>query len=80
MAVSEPYGEKAYFDGTLAVLPTRSDARIHVRSSDRYPAFYYESERVDVAKKITITAICERGERINQTLDALKKQFEPKPN
>lgn len=80
MAVSEPDGRKVYFEGNRAILPTRSNAQIYVRSSDRYPAFYYESPRVDAAKKLTITATCDRGERINRTLDALRDQFKTDNN
>lgn len=76
MAASEPDGAKAYFDGGLALLQTRSDAKVYVRSSDKFPAFYYESPRVDAAGKVTIKVVCDGGERIERTLNALKKQFQ----
>lgn len=76
MAASEPDGAKAYFDGGLALLQTRSDAKIYVRSSDKFPAFYYESPRVEAASKVTIKVVCDGGERIERTLNALKKQFQ----
>ena len=77
MAVAEPYGTKSYFTGHIAVLATKSDAKIYVRSSDKYPSFYFESPRVDAAKKVTIKTICDGGQRIERTLDALKEQFKP---
>ncbi len=80
MAMAEPYGSKAYFTGDLAVLSTKSDAKIYVHSSDKYPSFYYESPRVDAAKKVTIQVVCDSGQRIQRTLDALKDQFKPEKN
>jgi hypothetical protein len=76
MAVSEPDGAKVYFDGPTAVLLSRTNSKVYVRNSDKYPSFYFESPRVDPAKKVTITAVCDRGERIERTLDALRKQFQ----
>lgn len=75
MAMAEPYGSKAYFIGDLAVLATKTDAKVYVHSSDKYPSFYYESARVDAAKKVTIQVVCDGGQRIKRTLDALKDQF-----
>jgi hypothetical protein len=75
MAISEPDGAKAYFNGDLALLHTRSNSKVYVRSSDKYPAFYFESPRVDAARKVTIKTECQ-PERIQRTLDALKKQFQ----
>jgi hypothetical protein len=76
MAVSEPDGAKVYFDGPTALLLSRTNSKVYVRSSDKFPSFYFESPRVDPAKKVTITAVCDRGERIERTLNALKKQFQ----
>ncbi len=75
MAISEPDGAKAYFNGDLALLRTRSNSKVYVRSSDKYPAFYFESPRVDAAKKITIKTECQ-PERVQRTLESLKKQFQ----
>ena len=75
MAISEPDGAKAYFSGDLALLRTRSTSKVYVRSSDKYPAFYFESPRVDAAKQVTIKTECQ-PERIQRTLESLKKQFQ----
>ena len=75
MAVSEPDGQKASFDRGRAVLHTYSDAKISVRANDRYPAFRFESPKVQAAPSVTITTRCDDGERIDRTLDAMRGQF-----
>lgn len=75
MAVSEPDGKKADFERGRAVLHTSSDARILVKAHERYPAFRYESAKVQAAPKVTITTRCDDGERIDRTLDAMRGQF-----
>jgi hypothetical protein len=73
MAVSEPDGRRSYFDKGVAILETSSRSRIFVKSSDRYPDFHFESSRFKAESKVVITTQC--GDRIDQTLDAMREQF-----
>lgn len=75
MAVASPSGAKATFDKGLAILRVPPDSKIHVKSNDKYPAFSFETSKYDAEPRMVITANCGMGERIDRTLDALKKQF-----
>jgi hypothetical protein len=75
MAASEPDGAKAHFDAGRATLKTRSDAKIFVKASDKYPAFRFESAKVEAARHVTITAQCAQGEKIDSTLESMRQQF-----
>lgn len=75
MAVASPSGAKATFDKGLAVLHVPPNAKIYVKSNDKYPAFSFETSKYDAEPRMVITANCGMGERIDRTLDALKKQF-----
>ncbi len=75
MAVSEPDGARAHFSGDLALLDTRSNSRIYVRSSDNYPAWSYESPPAKAAEEVTIKTVCQTN-HFHGSLDSLKKRFE----
>ena len=75
MAVASPSGAKATFDKGLAVLRVPPRSKIYVKSNDKYPAFSFETSKYDAEPRMVITANCGMGERIDRTLDALKKQF-----
>lgn len=75
MVVTEPYGTKADFERGKAVLTTYSDAKVFLKSHDRYPSFHFESPKVQAAPRLTLTARCDEGERIDRTLDAMRGQF-----
>ena len=75
MAVASPSGAKATFDKGLAVMRVPANSKIYVKSNDKYPAFSFETTKYDAAPRMVITANCGMGERIDRTLDALKKQF-----
>ncbi len=78
MAVSEPDGQRAYFANRVAVLQTRSDARISVRASDRFPGVAYEGSPVQAAEHLRFTVNCNVSERVERTLDALRERFRNK--
>ena len=73
MAVSVPDGQRAYFVKGVAILNTRSDARVMVRSSDRFPDFDMETGTVKAAPEVVIVTRC--GDRIDRTMDAMREQF-----
>ncbi len=75
MAVASPSGAKATFDKGLAILRVPPHSKIYVKSHDKYPAFSFETSKYDAEPRMVITANCGMGERIDRTLDALKKQF-----
>lgn len=74
IAMAEPDGARANFDKGLAVLNTRSDARIVIRANPAYPSFSYESTKVKASPRVVIPVQCETG-RIDNTLDAMRQQF-----
>jgi hypothetical protein len=73
MAVSVPDGQRAYFLKGEAVLNTRSDARVMVRSSDRFPDFHIETGTFRAAPQVVITVRC--GDRIDTTIESMREQF-----
>ncbi len=78
VAVAEPDGTTAAFDKGVAVLRTRSDAKIMVRASAKYPDFGFESPWVKAAPQVRITTQCKSSGRIDRTLGSMREQFQPK--
>jgi hypothetical protein len=73
MAVSDFDGQRAYFEKGVAVLETNSRSRIFIKSSDRFPDFHFETGKHKAEPKVVITTNC--GDRIDQTMDAMREQF-----
>ncbi len=77
MAVSEPDGRRSHFDKGVAILETTTRSRIFVKSSDRYPAFQFETSRYAAQPRVVITTQC--GDRIDRTMEAMREQFKNRP-
>ncbi len=75
MVVSGPDNQRAFFNNGVAVLQTRSDARIKIRASGQYPGFHFESSEHKVASDLTIVVQCGVGTRTEQTLESMRQQF-----
>lgn len=68
-------GASAEFVNGVAVLQTRSDQRVYLKASSRYPAFGFESPPVRVKERMTLAAQCSSTDR---TIEAMREQFEKK--
>lgn len=73
MAVVEPGGEKAYFRNGVAVLTAPGNARIRVRSSDRFPEFDFQGPAEDAAEQVVLTVRC--GDRVERVIESMREQF-----
>jgi hypothetical protein len=68
-------GATASFQKGVAVLTTRSTAKVWVRNSEQFPKFGFETDKVKAEPVVNITAKCAAATSIDTTLDAMRGQF-----
>jgi hypothetical protein len=68
-------GAVAEFVKGVATMSTRSDQRVFLKSSPKYPAFAFESPPVRVKPSMILDAQCSS---VDRTIDAMREQFERK--
>lgn len=77
MLLVEP-GQKYYFNEGIATVTINPGAMLRVINSDKYPGFQFSTKLFRVEKNIKIPVTCDSQGRIEDTLDALRSQFQQK--